>query len=377
MIYFDNAASTKPSKNVLDVYFKCSLEHYENPNSIHKNGMKNNAEINRIRQNILNKLSLDSQYEVIFTSGATESNNLAILGYCRRNKNRGKKLITTKVEHESVLNVFKELESEGFQVTYLDVNNEGNIDLEQFQNAFTSDTILVSAMVINNEVGFKINVDEIAPLIHKNPKCVLHIDAAQTLFKTNFDYSFADLITISGHKIHGLKGVGALIKKKKVNLEPIVYGGGQENNLRSGTLDYPGIVAFNEAINEGKSNFKKDLTHVTTLRNYLIDELSKIDEVTLHLYDEASPYILNFSLKTKKGSVIVEALSNHDILLSSVSACNSKKEPMSYVLLALGKNIDEAKNAIRLSISNDNTIDECQQFIKIFKQIILETKGLR
>lgn len=375
MIYFDNAASTKPYKEVVEKYSACALLNYENPNSIHKNGMKYFNEINRIRQNILKQISLPNDYEVIFTSGATESNNLGILGYCKKNKNRGKKVITTKVEHESVLNVFHELEEEGFEVTYLDIDENGKIDIEKFKKVFSKDTILVSTMVINNEVGFKLNVEEISKIVHTNPKCVLHIDAAQTLFKTEFNYTFADLITISGHKIHGLKGVGVLIKKKKINLSAIVFGGGQENGLRSGTLDYSAIVAFNEAINISKRNFKKDYEHVKKLKEYLIKELKNIDEVILHEYSDASPYILNFSLKTKKGSVIVEALSNEDILLSSVSACNSKREAISYVLLALNKTSTEASNAIRLSLGNENTLEECEEFINKFKVILLRIRG--
>lgn len=375
MIYFDNAASTKPYSEVIDAYLKCALNNYENPNSIHKNGMKYFNEINRIRQNMLKQIGLNQEYEILFTSGATESNNLAILGYCRKNKNRGKKIITTKVEHESVLNVFHQLEEEGFQVTYLNINEDGQISIDEFKKVFSNETILASTMVINNEVGFKLNVEEVSKIVHTNPKCVLHIDAAQTLFKTQFNYSFADLITISGHKIHGLKGVGALIKKKKINLCPIVFGGGQENGLRSGTLDYPSIVALNEAININKKEFRKNLDYVTNLKEYLIKKLSEIDEVIIHNYKDASPYILNISLKTKKGSVIVEALSNKDILVSSVSACNSKSEAISYVLLALGKTNEEASNAIRISLSSENTLEECEEFIKVFTQILSEIKG--
>lgn len=375
MIYFDSAASTKPSKEVLDAYLNAAVNNFENPNSIHKYGMKNFNEINRIKQNILRNLKLSSEYDVTFTSGATESNNLAILGYARRNKNRGKHLITTKVEHESVLEVFKQLEKEGFIVSYLDINEEGKIDIENFKKLFSNDTILVSVMAVNNEVGFKLNIEDVSKIVRTNPKCVLHTDAAQTLGKYNFNFGVADLITISGHKIYGLKGIGALIRKKKINLEPIVYGGGQENGLRSGTLDYPAIVAFNVACQNITKNFKINFEHVNKLHDYLIEELSKIDEVILHEFKDFSPYVINFSLKTKKASVVVEALSNKDIMVSSVSACNSKKEAISYVLLVLGKAEDEAKNAIRLSLSIENTIDECDTFIKTFKQILSEIRG--
>lgn len=375
MIYFDNAASTKPSKEVLDAYLKCALNDYENPNSLHKNGIRNLTNINRIRQNILKLLGFSFEYEVIFTSGATESNNLAILGYARKNMNRGKRIITTNVEHESVLDVFKHLEKEGFIVTYLNPTSEGKIDIEEFKKAFTKDTILVSMMTCNNEAGFKLNVEEISKIVHENPKCVFHSDCAQTLGKYPINYNLFDLVTISGHKVNGLKGIGALIKKKKINLEPLVYGGGQENGLRSGTLDYPSICAFNVAIENVMKNFKVNYSKVTGMHDYLVEELSEIDEVILHTFKEYTPYIISFSLKTKKGSVIVEALSNHDIFVSSVSACNSKREPFSYVLSSLGRPIDEAKNSIRISLGKDNTIEECKLFIDTLKEIFNQVRG--
>ena len=364
MIYFDNAASTKPSKEVLDAYLKCALNDYENPNSLHKNGIRNLTNINRIRQNILKLLGFSFEYEVIFTSGATESNNLAILGYARKNMNRGKRIITTNVEHESVLDVFKHLEKEGFIVTYLNPTSEGKIDIEEVKKAFTKDTILVSMMTCNNEAGFKLNVEEISKIVHENPKCVFHSDCAQTLGKYTINYNLFDLVTISGHKINGLKGIGALIKKKKINLEPLVYGGGQENGLRSGTLDYPSICAFNVAIENVMKNFKVNYSKVTEMHDYLVEELSEIDEVILHTFKEYTPYIINFSLKTKKGSVIVEALSNHDIFV-----------PFSYVLSSLGRPIDETKNSIRISLGKDNTIEECKLFIDTLKEIFNQVRG--
>ena len=255
MIYFDNASSTKPIKECLDTFYNESLNNYFNPSSIHEGAMHLSANINRIKANFLKCLKLDDKYEVIFTSGASESNNLAIIGYALKNRNRGNKLITSKVEHESVLNVFRYLETLGFLVTYLDVNKEGKIDLETFKKTIDKDTILVSLMPVNNEVGFILNIKEISEIIKMYPKCVLHCDAAQTLGKERFDYQLADLITISAHKIYGIKGIGALIKKKKISLMPLIHGGGQENGLRSGTLDYPAIASFNVSLNYITDNF--------------------------------------------------------------------------------------------------------------------------
>ncbi len=375
MIYFDNASSTKPIKECLDTFYNESLNNYFNPSSIHEGAMHLSANINRIKANFLKCLKLDDKYEVIFTSGASESNNLAIIGYALKNRNRGNKLITSKVEHESVLNVFRYLETLGFLVTYLDVNKEGKIDLETFKKTIDKDTILVSLMPVNNEVGFILNIKEISEIIKMYPKCVLHCDAAQTLGKERFDYQLADLITISAHKIYGIKGIGALIKKKKISLMPLIHGGGQENGLRSGTLDYPAIASFNVSLNYITVNFENFYKKTLVLQDYLLKELSKIDEIVINTSKNSSPYIVNFSFKTKKASVIVEALSNRGIYCSSVSACNSKKEESSYVLKAIGRSEKEAHNSLRISLSKDNTIEECEEFIKILKELIVTIRG--
>ena len=375
MIYFDNASSTKPIKECLDTFYNESLNNYFNPSSIHEGAMHLSANINRIKANFLKCLKLDDKYEVIFTSGASESNNLAIIGYALKNRNRGNKLITSKVEHESVLNVFHYLETLGFLVTYLDVNKEGKIDLETFKKTIDKDTILVSLMPVNNEVGFILNIKEISEIIKMYPKCVLHCDAAQTLGKERFDYQLADLITISAHKIYGIKGIGALIKKKKISLMPLIHGGGQENGLRSGTLDYPAIASFNVSLNYITANFENFYKKTLVLQDYLLKELSKIDEIVINTSKNSSPYIVNFSFKTKKASVIVEALSNRGIYCSSVSACNSKKEESSYVLKAIGRSEKEAHNSLRISLSKDNTFEECEEFIKILKELIVTIRG--
>lgn len=375
MIYFDNASSTKPSKEVLEAYLNAAENNYENPNSIHKLGMKNFNEINRIREKILKLLGLDSRYEVIFTSGATESNNLGIIGYYNKNKSRGNHIITTKVEHESVLDVFKFLESQGALVTYLDVNKDGEIDIEQFKKVINKNTILVSIMPVNNELGFALNIDEISKVVRTFPKCSLHLDCAQTVGKYKFDYSLGDMLTISGHKINGLKGCGALIKLKKINLNPLFYGGGQENGLRSGTLDYPAIVALHEALKITMNSFNENYKNIEVLRGYLVENLKNNDEISLNIFKNQTPYILNMDLLNKKASVVVEALSNEGIMVSSVSACNSKKEAPSHVLLALGKSDEEARNAIRLSFNKNNTLEETKIFIQKFNMILENIKG--
>lgn len=375
MIYFDNASSTKPSKEVLDAYLDAASNYFENPNSIHKYGMRIYNEINRIRSRILKALNLNSDYEVIFNSGATESNNLALIGYYNKNKNRGNHIITSKIEHDSVLAVFKYLETQGARVTYLDINKDGDIDIEEFKKAMTKDTILVSIMPVNNEVGMVLNIEEISKIVRTYPKCVLHLDCVQTVGKYPFDYSLGDMLTVSGHKINGLKGSGALIKKKRINLEPIVYGGGQENGLRSGTLDYPGIVALCVAIENTMKDFALNYKNIGVLQGFLIENLKNNNEIKLNIFKKQTPFILNFNLKTKKASVVVEALSNEDVMVSSISACNTKKEMPSHVLLALGQSDDEARNAIRLSFNKTNTIEEAKIFIEKLNKVLDSIKG--
>ena len=372
MIYFDNAATTKVSNNVLNIYKKACLDDdFANPSSIHYLGMKVNNKINHSRDNILKYLKLNNDYEVIFTSSATEANNLAIIGYCLANKNRGNEIITTHIEHASVLETYKYLEKEhGFVIKYLDIDSSGNFIEEQIDKIVNNKTILITLTPINNEVGLFVNVKLIKDKIKKFPKCVLLCDCSQTLGKYQFNFLDCDLITISSHKIHGLKSISALIKKKKIKLIPLLHGGGQENNLRSSTLDGPLIFSFEEAIKEIMINFNENYLKVELIFNYLVSELNKISGIKLHLYKKMSPYILNFSIE-KKASVVVEALSNKEIYVSSISACSSKKEMPSYVVYNLTHNELEAKNTIRLSFSSENNIDECKIFIDELK-IILE-----
>lgn len=369
MIYFDNAATTKVSEVVLNTYLDAVKNDFANPSSIHFLGMQLTNKINHSRDNILKYLHLNSEYEVIFTSSATEANNLSIIGYCLANKNRGNVIVTTHIEHASVLETFKYLEKEhGFIVRYLDIDESGKFNVEQVNQTIDNKTILVALTPINNEVGLYVDVELIKSKVSQFPKCVLHLDCSQTLGKYKFDYNQGDLITISSHKIHGLKSISCLIKKKKIRLNPILVGGGQENNLRSSTLDAPLIFSFEIATKEIMSHFIENYAKVTLIFNFLVENLKKIPGVKLHLFKKQTPYILNFSID-KKASVVVEALSNKEIYVSSTSACSSKKEVPSYVIYNLTKSEDESKNSIRLSFSSENTIEECKVFLNELNNI--------
>ncbi len=366
-IYLDNAATTNVSETVVALFAESEKNSFANASSIHRLGVLNAKEVDKAKESILNSFKLKN-HRVILTSGASEANNLAIKGYCLNYSNRGKHIITTNIEHPSVLECFYQLRDKfGFDVEILDVNSKGIIEPSVLEKAMRKDTILVSVMAINNEIGSVNPIKEIAEIVHKFPKANLHVDTTQAIGKINLDYSSIDMFVVSAHKIHGVKGSGALIAKSNLSFMPLISGGGQEDGFRSGTTSIAMAKCLSLAI---KDVLKEDVNKVKELRNHLVDELERIDEIEMNSSNECSPYIVNFSLKSKKASVVVEDLSNKGIFVSSVSACNSKKESYSYVVKALGKNEKLYKNTIRVSFSKDNTIEEVDAFVNKFKQTL-------
>ena len=374
IIYLDNAATSKVYPEVLDSYNQITLKYFANPSSIHKLGQESNRLLEKSREQILSLLSL-THHEVIFTSGATEANNLAIKGYALANKSRGNHLITTAVEHPSVLNTFKALEKYGYEVTILPVNKNGVIEVNSLKAVIKDNTILVSIMSVNNETGAINPIKEVGELLKNYPKIAFHVDMTQAIGKVDIPLENVDMFSFSGHKIHALLGSGALIKEKKIILEPIVNGGGQENNLRSGTntlaLSATLAKALRLSLKEQKENYNK----VSNLRDYLSSYLKdKPDLYSLNSLDNNNPYIVNFSLLNHKASVVVEALSNKGIMVSSLSACHSKNEDYSYVVLAMNNDMKLAHNTIRVSFSYENTVDDVNALIRGLKQIMKEIK---
>lgn len=376
IIYFDNAAKSIPYEEVRNIFAEVTLENIANPSSIHALGARNARQIDLAREKILSLLRLKN-HQVLFTSGATEANNLAIKGYALKYKNRGKHLITSVYEHPSVLEAFKLLESEfGFEVTYLMPDESGIISKENVVSHLRNDTILVSLIAVNNEIGSINPVSDIALELAKYPKIAFHVDAAQAVgkIKKELDYSNVDMITVSAHKMHGLVGTGALIKKKNLNLMPLLSGGGQEYDLRSGTNDIAGILAFAKAM---ELSIQKEAEHyelVKPLSDELVSFLKENPDLFEPNFVEPNPYIINFSTKTKKSSVVVEALSNAGIMVSSVSACHSSKEKGSYVVKSLGKSDQISNNTIRVSFAYYNTLEEVDIFINNLKRIIGEIR---
>ena len=377
LIYFDNASTTRASEEVLKVYNEVHLSSFANPSSIHKEGQRSFYQLNRSKEELLKVLKLNN-HEVIYLSGATEANNLAIKGSALRYKNRGNHIITSSYEHPSVLEAFKQLETEfGFKVTYLNPNSDGLITSKEVESALTDKTILVSLMAVNNEIGSINPIEEISNLLEKYPKVIFHVDACQAIGKLEkeINYSKVDLLTISGHKIHGLVGFGALIKKKKIELLPLNSGGGQEYGYRSGTEDLANALALLQSVKDIVNKEKEHYDHVSLLADKLLSYLnSRKDLYELNVPNPINPYIINFSTINRKGSVVVEALSNNNIMVSSTSACHSSKEKGSYVVKALGKEDKISNNTIRVSLDYTNTMEEIDIFISTLDKIIGEIR---
>lgn len=374
MIYFDNAATTKPNKKMLDIYLSALEKVYNNPSSTHRFGTEGEKILKKARKQCAAYLPFVSvkEDEIIFTSGATESNNLAIKGVARRYKNKGRHLVTTKAEHPSVLNSFKDLEDEGFEVTYLNVSNAG-IDLDELERALRKDTILVSIMAVNNEIGAIYDIASIASITKKRG-ILFHVDATQALYKVDIDYSLVDLLSFSAHKLGGLKGTGLLIKRQKVDLVPLFSGGEQEWGYRSGTSNIPGAIALAATLRLAANNYHERVVRATALKNYLAEELKKIPSIIITSPPLSSPFILSFILKEHKASVVVEALSLKDIMVSTKSACSSKKIGGSTVLRAYGYSEEEILNGIRLSFSGYEEMSEAKIFIQELDKILRDTR---
>ena len=374
IIYLDNAATTKVDPEVLDSYNQITLKYFANPSSIHSLGQEASRLLDKSREQILNVLKL-THHEVIFTSGATEANNLAIKGYCFANRSRGNHIITSASEHPSVLNSVLELKDFGYEVTVLPVNEKGAVEVKTLKAAIKDNTILVSLMMVNNETGAINPIKEIGEYLKKFPKIAFHVDMVQAMGKLPLDLDNIDMFSIAGHKIHGLLGSGLLVKEKKIILKAINNGGGQENNLRSGTNTLALSASLAKAIRLAISNQAKDYEHVKVLSKRLLDYLKdNQDKYRINSFFEENPYIVNFSLRNHKASVVVEALSNRGIMVSSLSACHAKHEDYSAVVYAMTNDLNIAHNTIRVSFGKDNTLEEVEALIKNLESIIKEIK---
>ena len=371
-IYLDNSATTKPYKEVIEKMVYALSTDYANPSSLHKKGIEVEKNIKEIRRNIARTLGVKDK-EIYFTSGGTESNNAIIRGVVALNKKRKNHIISTVIEHPSVLNTLKDLEEEGFEVTYLNVDKYGKINLEELKQAIKPTTCLVTIMHVNNEVGSIQPIQEIGKYLKTlNDKVYLHVDAVQSYSKINFKPSRynIDFMSVSGHKLHGPKGIGFMYIRENNRIKPMLTGGGQEIGIRSGTENTPGIYGLGEAINIINQNLDEKIEKIANLKNLLKNEIVKnIDNIKINSPEDGVCHILNISFRGVKGEVLLHYLEQKKVYVSTGSACSSKKKG-SHVLNAMELTPDEIEGAIRFSLSDLNTEEEILKAAEIIRESV-------
>lgn len=370
-IYFDNSSTTKVCPEAAEKVMEMMTENYGNPSSLHTLGFRAEQEMTAARKAVAGLLGAKPE-EIYFTSGGTESNNLALFGAANARKKRGRRIVTTEIEHPSVTNVMKRLEQEGFEVVFLKPDSFGRISPEQVKQAVTGDTILVSMMRVNNEVGTILPVEAGAEAIREvGAPALLHVDAVQAFGKLPLrpEKMGIDLMSVSAHKIHGPKGVGALYVRRGVRIDPHTFGGGQEKNVRPGTESSPLIAGFGAAV-QALPETERELSLLTELCTYCRNELSKIPGVELNSPEEALPYIVNFSAGGVRAETMLHYLSSRGIYVSSGSACSKGKE--SPVLDAMGLPRERIASALRLSFSRFSTKEEVELFLAALKDGLTE-----
>lgn len=371
-IYLDNSATTKPYKEVIDKMVYALSTDYANPSSLHRKGIEVDKNIKNIRQNIARTLGAKDK-EIYFTSGGTESNNAIIRGVANLHKKRKNHIISTVIEHPSVLNTLKDLEADGFEVTYLPVDATGKIDIEEFKQAIKPSTCLVSIMHVNNEVGSIQPIQEIGKYLKSlNDKVYLHVDAVQSYSKINFKPSRynIDFMSVSGHKFHGPKGIGFMYIKENNRLKPILTGGGQEIGIRSGTENTPGIYGLGEAVSIINKDLNSTIDKINSLKNLLKDEIERnIEDIKLNSPEDGVCHILNVSFRGVKGEVLLHYLEQKGIYVSTGSACSSKKKG-SHVLNEMKLTPVEIEGAIRFSLSDLNTEEDIKSVIPVLVESV-------
>ena len=371
-IYLDNSATTKPYKEVVDKMVEALTTDYANPSSLHRRGIDVEKNIKLIRQEIARTIGAKDK-EIYFTSGGTESNNSIIRGVANLYKKRKNHIISTQIEHPSVLNTLKDLEEDGFEVTYLNVDKDGKIDIEEFKQSIKQTTILVSIMHVNNEIGTIQPIEEIGKYLKSlKDKVYFHVDAVQSYGKINFKPSKynIDFMSVSGHKLHGPKGIGFMYVKENNRLKPILTGGGQEIGIRSGTENVPGIYGIGEAIKILNKDLNSTINKIQELKDLLKEEIvNNIDDIKINSPEDGVCHILNISFEDVKGEVLLHYLEQKGVYVSTGSACSSKKKG-SHVLNAIGLNPKEIDGAIRFSLSDLNTKEEIIETVKILKESV-------
>lgn len=372
--YFDNSATTRCYSSVKDIVVKTMTEDFGNPSAMHKKGIEAEHYVKESAKILAGLLKVQEK-EILFTSGGTESNNLALIGGAMANKRSGNHIITTSVEHAAVGQPAAYLEEQGFEVTYLPVDERGVVRMEALEAALRPDTILVSTMYVNNEVGSVMPVEEIGKLVHaKSPKALYHVDAIQAFGKYRIYPRKAgiDLLSVSAHKIHGPKGAGFLYINEKAKVQPQILGGGQQNGMRSGTDNVPGIAGLGAAAKEIYENFDKNIEHLYLLKEHLAEGLNIIENVRINgmAVREGAPQILSASFLGIRSEVLLHTLEDREIYVSAGSACSSHKRKDSGTLSAMGMPKEQKESTIRFSFSEENTIEEVDYCLDVLKEVV-------
>jgi len=378
VVYFDNGATTAPYPEVVETMKDVLKTYYGNPSSLHHLGVQSEKVLNQSRELAAKFLEV-SPGEIVFTSGATESNNTAIKGIAFQYQNRGKHIITSAVEHPAVLDVCKQLqELFGFRLTVLPVDNKGVVRLDDLKKAITDETILVSVMFVNNEVGSIQPIQEIGNYLKSFPKIFFHVDAVQAFGKIPVkpETLGIDLLSLSAHKFHGPKGTGILYVRKGTQLTPLLVGGGQEAKFRPGTENLTGIVGMVKAMRITLQKLKDQPEALKKMRNRLVEGLQGLKGIYINSPEEGAPHILNLSVPGVKSEVLLHALEDKGIYVSTKSACSSKLDRPSRILMEMGLGEERAKSALRISLTYENTIDEIEFFITTIKQVVPQLKQM-
>ncbi|KPU46172.1 cysteine desulfurase IscS [Oxobacter pfennigii] len=369
-VYFDNSATTKPYDEVIDTMAEIMRNYYGNPSSAHSLGLMAEKKLNEAREAIAKTLNVSAS-EIVFTSGGSESNNFLLTGFVKE----GAHVITTKTEHPSVLNTCMEMEGRGVEVTYLNVDNEGKIDLNELEKSINKNTQLVSIMHVNNETGIIQDIEAIGKLIkEKSSRAKFHVDAVQSYGKLNINIqsSGIDLLSASAHKIHGPRGAGIAYIRKGLTPKPLIYGGGQEKRLRSGTENLAAYAGFAKAVEIIYKNREKNFEHVLNIKKHFLNSIASMKGIKIngqHIND-FSPYILSISFIGVRGEVLLHMLEAESVFVSTGSACAARDTKDSYVLKAIGLKNEEIKGTIRFSFSEFNTFSEVDKAINALSKCL-------
>lgn len=373
-VYFDNSATTRCYDSVKDIVVKAMIEDFGNPSAMHLKGVEAEKYIKSSAESLARLLKVQEK-EILFTSGGTESDNLALIGATLANKRSGNHIITTSVEHPAVSQPALFLQEQGFEVTYLPVDSRGVVKMDALKAVLREDTILVSVMYVNNEVGAVMPVEEIAALVHeKSPKALFHVDAIQAFGKYRIypKKMGIDLLSVSGHKIHGPKGVGFLYINEKAKIQPQILGGGQQGGMRSGTDNVPGIAGLGAAAVEIYKNLEENVENMYRLKEHIAQGLEKIGDIRINGMDlrEGAPQILSISVMGVRSEVLLHSLEERGIYVSAGSACSSHKRKPSATLVAMGMSKDQIESTVRLSFCEENTIEEADYFLQVMGELV-------